>query len=256
MLNVAHAWYTNQVVNGRLTIPPKDIDRSNAADAARLETDSPAFRGKKGNTVFGHLRALFRHEEMQRLIVRNPQMFTRTVYFLKMFVGLQTQQKEHGEHVEYEVEWPRSFAILGELAKCCRELGEAFQYAEIQQLLGNIVTVSNRVLRDMMLMSHTLDPEKYARPVETDVLDVLVHGSRFTLIKEDVSVIRAFSFHHYMNLLFAEMIKSLRKSLAQLDLRYRQSDLRYTIESSVLQSTGTVDCERMKLMLIEYPMQS
>jgi E3 ubiquitin-protein ligase UBR1 len=256
VLDVAHAWYTNQVVNGHLTLPPAENVPSEGSETAQLDTDSPAFRGKKGITVFGHMRALFRHEEMQRLIVRSPAMFTRTVNFLNMFVGLQTQRKEDGGHIEFEVDWPRSFAILGELAKCCREFGEAYQYADLEKLLADIAIVATRIMSDMMLMSSTLDRTRYAQPVMADVENVLVRGSRHTLIKENVSQIEAFSFHHYMNLLLAEMLKAVRKVIGFSNGQHRGADLRSIFESTVLKAQGAPDVELMKLLLVEYPMQS
>lgn len=250
VLDVANAWYNNQVVDQHLVIHLAD------RKASRLNTETPAFRSKKGITVFGHLRALFRHAEMQRLVVETPMKLSRIVTFLNQFVGLQTQRKEHGEHIEYEVDWPRSFAILGELAKCSREVGESFQYARPVHLLRIMSMVSNAILNDMMLLSQVLDPEKYAPPVEAEVQDVLVSGSRFALLKENISNIKAFSFHHYMHLLLAEMMKAAPNVINLNIAPYRDKDLRAIFEEFVLKSPFTGDRERMKLMLLEYPLQS
>ena len=249
ILDVARAWYTNQVYEQRLTIPP-------ALESSRLETETQAFRGKKGVTIFGHVRVLFRHEEMQRLIVSSPDMFNKAVDLLNLFVGIQTQKREHGDHVEYEVDWPRSFAILGELARSCRELGESFKFATPSQLFAGLANVSHRIVTDMVLISSTLDPEKYQRPVEHLVLNAIIPGSKFELLQHNVAKTEAFSFHHYIQLVFAEMVKAIRTVVPFEDGKYDGATFAQVFERHVFGWPDGEDAERMKLMLIEWPMQS
>ncbi len=254
ILNIIHSWYTNQFSRTAFTIPPKNIDyKEDGRDGPKVELESPVFRGKKGLALFSHLRALLRHVEVQSIVISSPTLLSRTVSFLNMFVGIQTQKRQTDEHIDFEVDWTRSFSVLGELAKTSRELGEAFLVATPEQLPAGLSMVSNRIVCDMMLMSATLDPEKYTRPIEHDVEHVLIFGSKFSLIKVSVSRIEAFSFHHYMNLLFAEMIKACRTVM------YPREDgltLRQFVETQLLRSPIPADTERMKLMIIEWPMQS
>ncbi|WVR07574.1 hypothetical protein IAU60_004616 [Kwoniella sp. DSM 27419] len=260
VIQAAHAWYTGQVLktegNDRLMIPPNQFDPADTTAKGRLDLDIPAFRTKKGLAILGHLRSMMRHTEMRRILVKQPQLFNRAVSFINMFAGIQPQRREHGEHIEYEVDWLRSFVILGDIAKMCREFGEAFCYGTPDQLLSSIAVVINRILCDMMLMSNTLDKERYVRPVEHDVDSVLVPGSRFTLIKQSVSRIEAFSFHHYMNLLLAEMIKATRVIMPFEDGLVKGLDFKQIIEKFGLRSQNEGDGERMKLMILEYPMQT
>ncbi|KAK8854813.1 hypothetical protein IAR55_003552 [Kwoniella newhampshirensis] len=259
VIHVAHAWYTGQVIknegNDRLVMPPNPFDPNDTSPKGRLDLDVPAFRGKKGLAILGHLRSMFRHKEVRKMIVRQPHLFNRAVAFINMFVGIQPQKREQGEHIEYEIDWLRAFVILGDLAKMCREFGESFQYATPDQLLASMSVVSNRVLCDMMLMSNTLDKERFVRPVEHDVDNVLIRGSRFTLIKQSVSRIEAFSFHHYMTLLFAEMTKATRTVLPFENGLIKGLSFKQIIERFVFRAADPDDGERMKLMIIEYPMQ-
>ncbi|OCF37903.1 ubiquitin-protein ligase [Kwoniella heveanensis BCC8398] len=259
VVHVAHAWYTGQVVKNegsdRLLIPPNQFDPNDTSSKGRLDLDLPAFRAKKGLAILGHLRSIFRHTEMRKIIVRQPQLFNRAVAFINMFVGVQPQRREQGEHVEYEVDWLRSFVVLGDLAKMCREFGEAFTLATPDQLLSSMAVVINRILCDMMLMSNTLDKERYIRPIEHDVENVLVPGSSFTLVKQSVSRIEAFSFHHYMNLLLAEMLKAARVIMPFENGLLKGLNFREVIEKFALRSQNSGDGERMKLMILEYPMQ-
>ncbi|KAK4688582.1 hypothetical protein P7C73_g1532, partial [Tremellales sp. Uapishka_1] len=252
VIDVIHSWYTNQTTMNHLIVPPEDIERADRSPEARLDYDTPAFRGKKGLALFGHVRALFKHEQMQKLVIAQPGLFGRIVAFINMFVGLQPQGREQVTHAEFEIDWPRSFSILGEMAKLCRELGYAFRLATPEQLVSSLSSISNRILLDIMLMSNTLDPDRYTRPSEHDVVDVLVPGSKHTLIKQNMSRVEAFSFHHYLHYLFAEMMKGTKRCFL---LDEDEFTFKMAIDQYVFRNPPPGDLERMKLMLIEYPMQ-
>ncbi|WWC90739.1 uncharacterized protein L201_005676 [Kwoniella dendrophila CBS 6074] len=287
VLQVAHAWYTGQVIKtdgcDKLVIPPNQFDVNDNSSKGRMDTDVAAFRSKKGLALLGHLRSMVRHPEMRKSIIKQPQLFNRALLFLNMFVGLQPQKREQSEHVEYEVDWYKSFIILPDLSKFSRELGEIFlfppssSYASLQQqqengvnvgnvidgLLGSMAVVVNRILTDMMLMSNTLDKEKYQRPVEHDVQDVLFKNSRFSLIKQSISRIEAFSFHHYLNFLLAEMLKSSKEILFRHNPQNSNDNqllnslnFKEIIEKFVLRAQNQSDSERMKLMIIEWSIQT
>nr|XP_019044649.1 ubiquitin-protein ligase [Kwoniella bestiolae CBS 10118]OCF23579.1 ubiquitin-protein ligase [Kwoniella bestiolae CBS 10118] len=269
VINVAHSWFTNQIVKtdgcDRLIIPPIHFDPADNSAKGRVDTDVPAFRSKKGLALLGHLRSMVRHPEMRQLIVRQPQLFNRALLFVNMFVGLQPQKREQSEHVEYEVDWYKSFIILPDMSKLCRELGEIFLSGTIDHVLGSMAVVVNRILTDMMLMSNTLDKEKYQRPVEHDVQDVLYKNSRFSLIKQSITRIEAFSFHHYLNYLLAEMVKSSANQLIELNddtannastSSLKGLNFKQIVEKFVLRAQNQSDSERMKLMIIEWSIQT
>jgi E3 ubiquitin-protein ligase UBR1 len=248
ILDIATAWYTSQYDDRRLVVPPQPV--------VRLDPEKTVFRGKKGLTIFGHVRVLFRHAEVHQLVVERTDLFQRAVEFIGLFVGIQPQKREMGEHVEYEVEWPRTFQILGELAKCCRELGEGFIYATPEALLGSLAFVANRIFADMMLMSTTLDPTRYKVPVETLVTNVLTKDSTFSLIHNFMPLIDAFSFHQYYHLLWAEMFKSMRVVLDWENGKWNDMTLKEIVDKHLFGWQDQDNAERLKLMLIEWPLQS
>ena len=248
ILDIAQAWYTGQCEDRRLIMPPLAVER--------LDPEKQVFRGKKGLTIFGHVRVLFRHAEVHQIIVSRPDLFQRAVEFIGLFVGIQPQKRETGEHVEYEVEWPRTFQILGELAKCCRELGEGFVYASPEALLSSLAYVANRIFADMMLMSTTLDPTRYKVPVETLVVNVLSKASSFSLIHNFMPLIDAFSFHQYYHLLWAEMFKSMRSVMTWEDGKWNGATLQQVVDKHLFGWQDQENAERLKLMLIEWPLQS
>nr|XP_019011443.1 ubiquitin-protein ligase [Kwoniella pini CBS 10737]OCF50224.1 ubiquitin-protein ligase [Kwoniella pini CBS 10737] len=260
VINVAHAWYTGQVIKtdgcDRLVVPPNYFDQNDPSAKGRMDVEVPAFRSKKGLALLGHLRSMVRYPEMRKLVVRQPQLFNRVLSFINMFVGLQPQRREQEEHVEYEVDWYRSFIILPDMAKLCREVGEIFQSGSPDNVLGSMVVVVNRILTDMMLMSNTLDKEKYKRPIEHDVQDVLYAGSRFSLIKQSISKIEAFSFHHFLNFLLAEMVKSSKDMFDPADGKLKGLHFKEVIEQFVLRANNPSDSERMKLLVIEWSIQT
>lgn len=277
VLDVAQSWFTGQARAGQLVIPPEDVDRSDPLTIRIVPEQFPAFRGKKGGTIFGHIRSLLRHNETQILIGSNPVMFNRACQLLEVFCGMQSQRKERNEHVEFEVDWPRTFTFLGDLAKASKELGESLRYSDKPHaLLSNISNVGLRVWNDIQLNSNILDPAKYSKPRGHIVHNLFVPGSKTTLIENDMMVIDAFSFHHYMNLLLAEAYKAM----GMLQWRRIEQDMGdglevvpvtevsgargevelYTptgiIEEIVLYGTRGDQKELDKLLLMEFPLQS
>ncbi|EAL20444.1 hypothetical protein CNBE3650 [Cryptococcus deneoformans B-3501A] len=259
VVQVAHAWYTGQVVTNegcdRLVIPPVAFDPNDSTSQGRLDLDAHAFSGKKGLAILGHLRSMFRHEEMKKLVVKQNQLFGRVLGFINMFVGIQPQRRERGGHIEYEVEWLKSFTVLGDLARICRDLGEVFSVASADALLQNMSLVANRIFCDMFLISNTLDKDRYTPLTEYTINDVLVLGTSVTVIKQDVTTIEAFSFHHYLNLLFAGMLKCMRTGIPWENGKVNGMDFNRIVEKFVLGSNDEQAMERMKLMLIEWPLQ-
>jgi E3 ubiquitin-protein ligase UBR1 len=112
--------------------------------------------------------------------------------------------------------------------------------------------VLSRIVYDMTLVSSTLDPDHYQEPSWHLVEDVLMRGSSYQLILLDVVRISGFSFHHYMHLVFAEMLKSIRSvCYDQAGTTLSFTDL---VEREIIK--GANDCEKSKLLLIEWPLES
>ncbi|ORX38539.1 ubiquitin-protein ligase [Kockovaella imperatae] len=245
VLDVAESWYSG---NGKSLILPASFE------VPRLDTTTPAFRGKKAMTIFGHVRILFRHPLTQMVIVASPFMTDRVFTLLHLFVGLQPQHRVLDEHVEYEVEWPRSFAILAELSKCCREFGECFRHAEVDVTLATIHRAIKTIRSDMLLLTDRLDPEIWTPPVAHRLIGVLDAGTQFDVIDINVATIKAFTFHHYFHLAIAEMIKSLMFAIAS-DGGLANGVSFPDIFKRALQIPGAGDSEKIKLLILEWPLQ-
>lgn len=243
VLNIATAWYSAQYDERHLVFPPAPVDR--------LDPEKSVFRSKKGLSIFGHIRAMFRHREIHELILTRPDLFQNAVQFLGLFVGMQPQRRERDEHVEYEVEWPRTFQILGELAKACRELGEGFAIGRAGHLVQGLKLVSHHIFADMRLQTPTLDHTRFTAPVAHSITSIFNREVDFTLIKNYMPLIDAFSFHRYHHLLLAEMFKSVHI----VDVNRDGHRLRDLLEMSILEGDSEMAIERQKLMLIEWPMQ-
>ena len=249
ILQVARAWYSNTDKEPQLVMPPQYVDR--------IQTDTSAFRNKKAMTIFGHVRVLFRYEPMQKLVVRTSWMINDLLDLAHLFVGIQPQHRVLESHIEFEVDWPRSFSILGELARCCRDFGECFQYATPEVLLRSLSLACRQICLDMTLGSSRLDPEKFEYPAIEDVDDVIEVGSSFKLIQHNVALTKAFSFHHYLHFAFAEMLKNFATVMPfDKDGLCEGFTFPQTVEASVFAAASKEETERMKLLLIEWPMQS
>ena len=249
VIDVAKAWYTASSKKTKLIIPAPPVDR--------IDTSGPAFRGKKATTVFGHVRLLFRHREMQSLIAQTSTLIDNTVQLLHLFVGMQPQHRVLTEHVEYEVEWPRSFAILAELARGCREFGECFKYGSLDDLVECLHKVAHQIFSDMTLHSPRLDKETWPMPTLHRLRHVLDHGSDTIVFQLNVAQIKAFSFHHYLHLLLAELFKTALTVIpANEDGVYRSLDLAELYDTYILDQGGGENIEQAKLLLMEWPLQS
>ncbi|ODN78777.1 hypothetical protein L202_04335 [Cryptococcus amylolentus CBS 6039] len=261
IVQVAQAWYTGQVVTtdgvDRLVIPPVSLDMVDQAQKGRLDLEIPAFSvaGKKGLAIIGHIRSAIKHDETRRVIVKQNQLFNRLLGFINIFVGIQPQRREKGGHIEYEIEWLRSFIVLGDLSRLCRDMGEIFSVASPDALLQSMSLVANRIFCDMFLLSNTLDKERYLPITQHTVNNVLVPGSSAVVIKQDISTIDAFSFHHYLNLLFADMMKNMRTAITWVDGKVNGMGFVEVVEKFVFGGGDKASCERMKLMILEWPLQ-
>ncbi|KAL7423887.1 E3 ubiquitin-protein ligase ubr1 [Cryptotrichosporon argae] len=248
VLDTTQAFYCNQHTGGRINTADEPGRTARRLD---IDADNFAFRGKKGMTLFGHLRALCRHADIQRLIAANGAVFERALGFLNLFVGLQPQRRETGAHVEYEVEWVKSFAVLPDLVKLAKELGESFRFAAPAQVLDGMATVIRRITGDLLLQTPTLDPKRFVPPVMHDVADVLVQGTRHTLLKVSVMRLEAFSFHHHLHLTLAEMVRSFPPPETN-------ETMRVVFERDVLRKVPAMsegDVERLKLIMLEWSLQ-
>lgn len=239
--------------------PPQSVDAASPPKPLkdRFDIDSPAFRGKKGLTLLSHLRALLKYKEVKAQLVRDPELFQRTLNFLNHFVGLQSQRKELDKHVEYEIDWVKSISVLPDLTKLAREFGESFRSARAFELLDALHDVSKRIVDDLMLRTETLDPNLYPQPAFETVTGILSPHSSFDLYKLDISHITGFSFHHYMHLVLAEMLKSFSAVCFVPDPAfYAGRNFIEIVEQNIIRAPTSEQVNQAKLLMIEWPLQS
>ena len=280
VLDVAHAWFTGQVEDNKLLIPPDDIDRRDPSDESRMRPESiAAFKGKKGIALFGQLRSLLQHDEIQKMLAGDPNMFRRAVQFLNVFVGIQTQVKEYHEHVEFEVDWPKTFVYLGDLSKCAREIGESLRFCTRKPAgyVQMMIELAMRVFRDICLDSNILDKSLYERLGYEHHSDLIVPRTKSRVLAVDAVHLPAFSFHHYVDLLFAEGLKhvdvlgwhkearmnedGMAEYVTVCDAPVAGSGIRTVtykqyMEEIILDGTDPDTMDLSKLILMEVPLQS
>jgi E3 ubiquitin-protein ligase UBR1 len=268
VVDVMHSWYTNQVDDHTIRLPTADVDRSDPSPDARPGKDkSISWKNKRGIHLFAHLRGLLLHEEIQDIIVNDTDIFIRIVQFLNMFVGMQPQRREVIDHIAFEVEWIKTFGILGELAKCSRELGECFLRVTTPEKLVNALSlVGQRILCDISLLTNILDGVEYPPLSIHEVRDVLVQGSKHHLINKNTLAMVGLSFHHYLHYLFAELIKAVPKvidfsssttsQIPSTTPNAQTLSFPDMIERFVLVPQTPEAATHLKLLLIENPLES
>lgn len=250
VLDTAYNYYASR--------PPPSGDAEAAKPLRdRFDIDSPAFRGKKGLTLLSHLRALLKYKEVKAQLVQDPELFQRTLDFLNHFVGLQSQRKELDKHVEYEIDWVKSISVLPDLTKLAREFGESFRSAEASELLNALHNVAQRIVDDLTLKTETLDATLYSKPEFKTVTGILTPSSHFDLYQLDISHITGFSFHHYMHLVLAEMLKSFSAtSFAPDSTAHAGRNFIDIVERDIIRAPSAKDVNEAKLLIIEWPLQS
>lgn len=257
VVDLMQAWYTRSNEDQSLHLPTPGAANDESPESRSNRERGLSFKNKKGIHLFAHLRGLLLHKEIQQIIVSDPGLFLRVVQFLNLFVGMQAQTRELTDHIQYEVEWIKTFSLLGELAKTARELGECFTVADTPERLINALSiVAQRILLDISLLTNTLDPAENNPPSVHEVQNVLIPGSSYTLIDENCLEIEGFSFHHYLHYLFAELLKAVPTVIDFSSPTMRGLTFPELIEKFVLQPQTSRDADHVKLLLIENPMQS
>jgi E3 ubiquitin-protein ligase UBR1 len=102
-----------------------------------------------------------------------------------------------------------------------------------------------------MLKSDTLDKDKYKALEFTSTQSILIPDQSPEIVDLYTAQIKAFSFHHYLHLLFAECLKNLRS----LPVPYRGLSLRELFDKLVC-DTIPDQTDYVKLVLFEAPMES
>lgn len=272
LVDVALSWYTNQTRGHHLVYPPDPLVRPRPTEERDPEhpgqmrtkvwqvEDTSAYRHKKGVTLLQHLRALMRHDAGKEYITTQPRVFEHVTNLLNIFCGMQPQRRELDQHVEYEVEWTKSFSHLTELARFANDLGKCVVGQSEDNAVERMSLVIGRIWADLSCKSEILGPRGWQPPqtphVEPDILFV---GSRTEMIAFDTLTITHFSFHEYLHLLLAEMVKSFRTIGPAAREQPGQQDWTLAQMFDVLleqTESGPEDLHFFKLALFEAPIRS
>lgn len=265
---IAIAWYTDQVKANHLTMPPLPIVRPaplkeavpDKPDEVRVRVrhieDTTAFRQKKGITLWSHLRAILRHDAGKRRVGDDPELFAQYVHLLNLFVGMQPQKRELEQHIEFEVEWTKSFSHLGELVRNARDLGGSLAHvADPSTMFRNIATVIRHIFHDVTGQTDILMFRGWM-PLDLHHIerDVLAVGSTVRVVRFSTLKITHFSFHEYLHLVLAEAIKVFR---AYDRSDGRRPSLTRLFEDEILgRLSHKTDPHSYKIAIFEAPIRS
>lgn len=212
--DAAQLWYSGMIEHNRLQFSHLDVDHLDKKSS--YNADSVHYRNKKGLQLFSFLIALLRHRQVAEVFISDPSYLRRVLQFLNPFVGLQAQKRARETHVEFEPEFHKTYFVMGEVAKLCRAVGELYARAPGDTIMEALRMVKDRIFNDMLLHTRTLSPDHFTPPSHHRVNDVLGNGNEVTCLQFVVSHSHGTSFHHYMHLVFAEIVKGLH-SVVQMN---------------------------------------
>lgn len=252
------AWYLGATAGGRL-----DYEMVATADPIpRFDAETNHMRNRKILAFYFYVRTMFRHPEVKRMIFQHPTIHNVMLRSIGFFVGLQPQQRQFDTHIEYEVDWARSFAVLTENARTVREYGLGWESAPHSDLLNALKQITRQIVDDMTLHSNRLDPARFRDAGLRAVVRILDPTSRRSFLDIDTSALPAFSFHHHLHYMLAEFMKHLAR--APPDSIYMDDPEEALLASwfvnDVLRSPSTSfsneEDYRRTLLIFEWPAES
>ena len=272
MVEVLEAWYRHMPGDFRDRIP---VPAQGRVDSIRREVHLRVIghKNKKGIYLLAHLRGILMLDKVAQQVATSHNLISRLGQFMDIFIGMQPQAHEIVSHIGYEVDWYKGFALMAELAKTLRQLGECYQKADLQLVQDIVRFLMCRIIYDIQLRSDTLDPERYVEPEFRELLftygdDEYDSKTPWNFIQNQLHGIEAFSFHHYNHFLLGEMIHSLVASLAHadktVDFPKYMANLVDTCDNLYVEWSGMPGVPRaynqrtqqMMLLIIEQPLSS
>lgn len=266
IITIAVAWYTDQVKGPHIANPVRALLRP--APITEPDPDKPTetrtrflnieegtgFRHKKGFPLLNHLQGVLHHPAGQRFVAENPRVFDSYAGLLNMFVGMQPQRRELGDHVLFEVEWTKPFGHLTELARNAKILGKCLKQVEPERIAHGIAQLVKRIWDDVTGQSEILtirgiEPLNF-RYTEHDVLNV---GAEVNVVNVNTLTITHFTFHEYIHLALAEAVKAFH-----LFDRIEPSipNLSDTFDEVIRRAGGAGTPYEHRLAIFEAPMRS
>jgi hypothetical protein len=220
MVEVLEAYYRHIPGDYRERIPLHPIG---PLDTAQREHNVRliAHKAKKGIPLFIHLRGILELEAVAEYVGTSQTFMHRIGQFMDLFIGMQPQNHETENHINFEVDWYKPFGLMTELAKLMRQIGECYQRAPLPDICELLRYLTDRIQNDFQLLTDVLDQEKtwcaiYGEEI-TRYSDgpAFPAGTTFTVIRRDMYKVEGFSFHHYNHYLLAQAIDALAGEFSQ-----------------------------------------
>ncbi|PWZ03008.1 hypothetical protein BCV70DRAFT_9664 [Testicularia cyperi] len=208
MLKLLQSIFTGLLANEKqnLILPPPSPPRGQA------NVHLMFIRQGRSYHIFYDIRYLLAAEGVQKLIARDAQ--PHLDYFLKclsLFQAINPSKRAVSAHVEFESEiWIPVFHVSSHLGKAAKMMGEAFAFAEPQQLAVALTHTAQMILWSCVELQ-VADPETHPPVTFHDVDLGIGNGS----VVKSHSVVnfavdcQPVSFHHPMHWLLAELLKQV-----------------------------------------------
>lgn len=214
MVECIQAHYTHELNEDHISVPPADPNRLEPFEHEVWERTF-GLRNRKGLQLISQLRYLLWHDEVAITVKNSSSLFERVIQMIGCFVGLTTQHHSTHEHLKYEADYSRAFAILGEISRLARDIGECHLRFDAKKPLTSaapferIREVVSRICADIQLETEVLDKDKYTAPESQNIWGVLLPDAVEKCYDVSVYGIEAFSFHHPLHYLLGELCKTL-----------------------------------------------
>lgn len=255
MVDCIQAHYTNDLGEEQISVPLADPNRLVPFEHEVWERTF-GLRNRKGLQLISQLRYILWHDEVALAVKNDPDLYIRLIQLIGCFVGLTTQHHSTQEHLKYEADYSRAFAILGEISRLARDVGEVHLRFDGDQPLQSAVPfdrirqVMSRICSDIQLDTEVLDKEKYKSAVTHAIRGVLLPDAVETCYDLSVYGIEAFSFHHPLHYLLGELCKTL------FVIPNNGSQTLRTLFRSFVFDHDKLDPDEQMLLVIDQPLTS
>ncbi|KAJ9110841.1 hypothetical protein QFC19_001350 [Naganishia cerealis] len=151
LARVLTSYFTDQKVAGQgLIVPPRPV--------SRIMPEAEAFKSKKWQIMFKHLKTTLRQPPVQRWLVTDPTTQRALLDFLWLWRGISSFVRQVRDHVEYENDgWMRVVTVIVDVAAVAHAFGRSFQYGSVHDNLGILRTVADRIVHDLKTSVLTLN---------------------------------------------------------------------------------------------------
>ncbi|EFP75552.2 uncharacterized protein PGTG_00883 [Puccinia graminis f. sp. tritici CRL 75-36-700-3] len=169
----------------------------------QINPEGMAFRHKRYYHLFHELNLVLSSAGVQKAICEDVEHLKTLINFLSLFTNMNPNRRAVHLHVEFESDaWVTAFNLTIQLAKLCKFFGECYSKASPEEFVVAVRT----------LVPSLMDPEQDFHDVQFGSCEAVDDSSidsgvfyRCIDFRTDRELI---SFHHPLNWLFAEIMRS------------------------------------------------